>query len=123
MVSSCVGCMWLHHGANFSSQVHNWCSQFTFSSAGLVGYVLADLGSGIYHWGIDNYGSALTPIVGAQIEAFQGHHKLPWTITRRQFANNLHVVARVVTSMVLPIDVVCDDPIVLRFHYVLPTIS
>ncbi|VVA22751.1 PREDICTED: transmembrane 189 [Prunus dulcis] len=80
--------------------------------AGLVGYVLADLGSGIYHWGIDNYGSALTPIVGAQIEAFQGYNKWPWTITRRQFANNLHVVARVVTFMVLPIDVVCDDPIV-----------
>ncbi|CAL9017586.1 unnamed protein product, partial [Prunus brigantina] len=39
--------------------------------AGSVGYVLADLGSGIYHWGTDNYGSALTPIVGAQIEAFQ----------------------------------------------------
>ncbi|CAB4277792.1 unnamed protein product [Prunus armeniaca] len=65
--------------------------------AGLMGYVLADLGSGIYHWGIDNYGSALTPIVAAQIEAFQGHHKWPRTITRRQFANNLHVVARVVT--------------------------
>ncbi|GFP79162.1 fatty acid desaturase 4 chloroplastic [Phtheirospermum japonicum] len=32
----------------------------------------------------------------AQIEAFQGHHKVPWTITRRQFANNLHALARAV---------------------------
>ncbi|KAM2960940.1 hypothetical protein FF1_030573 [Malus domestica] len=83
--------------------------------AGLVGYVLADLGSGVYHWGIDNYGDALTPIFGIQIEAFQGHHKWPWTITKRQFANNLHALARVVTFIVLPIDLVCDDPVVNGF--------
>ncbi|KAK1391203.1 Kua-ubiquitin conjugating enzyme hybrid, localization [Heracleum sosnowskyi] len=51
--------------------------------ASFVGYLLADLGSGIYHWGIDNYGNASTPIFGSQIEAFQGHHKFPWTITKR----------------------------------------
>ncbi|KAJ8437701.1 hypothetical protein Cgig2_030723 [Carnegiea gigantea] len=67
--------------------------------AALVGYILADLGSGVYHWAIDNYGDATTPILGAQIEAFQGHHKWPWTITRRQFANNLHALARVITFM------------------------
>ncbi|KAH7546688.1 fatty acid desaturase 4-like 1, chloroplastic [Ziziphus jujuba] len=83
--------------------------------AGLVGYVLADLGSGVYHWGIDNYGHASTPIFGSQIEAFQGHHKWPWTITRRQFANNLHALARAVTFTVLPIGLVCDNPTVLSF--------
>ncbi|GLT59399.1 hypothetical protein SLA2020_322200 [Shorea laevis] len=83
--------------------------------AGYVGYLLADLGSGVYHWGIDNYGDASTPVFGAQIEAFQGHHKWPWTITRRQFANNLHALARAITFSVLPIDLLCNDPIVHGF--------
>ncbi|XAR67460.1 hypothetical protein NMG60_11002230 [Bertholletia excelsa] len=72
--------------------------------AGLAGYVAADLGSGVYHWAIDNYGSAITPVFGAQIDAFQGHHKWPWTITRRQFANNLHALARTITFFVVPVD-------------------
>ncbi|KAG5001967.1 hypothetical protein JHK87_023039 [Glycine soja] len=83
--------------------------------AGWVGYILADLGSGVYHWAIDNYGDGSTPIVGAQIEAFQGHHKWPWTITRRQFANNLHALARAVTLAVLPVVLLCHDPIVEGF--------
>nr|GMC51774.1 fatty acid desaturase 4, chloroplastic [Ipomoea batatas] len=81
--------------------------------AGYIGYVLADLGSGVYHWGIDNYGSAKTPVFGTQIDAFQGHHKWPWTITRREFANNLHALAKAVTFAVLPMDVLCNDPV---FH-------
>ncbi|CAK8565562.1 unnamed protein product [Lathyrus sativus] len=83
--------------------------------AGWVGYILADLGSGVYHWAIDNYGDGSTPFVGSQIEAFQGHHKWPWTITKRQFANNLHALARVVTFIVLPIDLVFHNPIVQSF--------
>eukprot|EP01018_Ginkgo_biloba_P011141 Gb_03374 [translate_table: standard] len=59
-----------------------------------LGYVFADMGTGIYHWGIDNYGDANTPIFGSQIDAFQGHHRRPWTITKRQFANNIHALAR-----------------------------
>ncbi|XP_062077719.1 fatty acid desaturase 4, chloroplastic-like [Humulus lupulus] len=94
------------------ASLHIWAEP---TLAGLVGYVLADLGSGVYHWGIDNYGSASTPIFGTQIEAFQGHHKLPWTITKRQFANNLHALARTVTFVVLPIDLLCDDPTFLCF--------
>ncbi|GAV68635.1 Kua-UEV1_localn domain-containing protein [Cephalotus follicularis] len=83
--------------------------------AASLGYILADLGSGVYHWGIDNYGDPSTPIFGAQIEAFQGHHKWPWTITRRQFANNLHALARATTFVVLPIDLICNDAIVHAF--------
>ena len=56
-----------------------------------------------------------TPIFGAQIDAFQGHHKWPWTITRRQFANNLHALARAVTFTVLPMDLASNDPIFLAF--------
>lgn len=83
--------------------------------AGLVGYALADLWSGVYHWGIDNYGSPSTPIFGSQIEEFQRHHKYPWTHTRNQLANNLYAFARVVTFIVLPIDLVTDDPIIHGF--------
>ena len=83
--------------------------------AGYIGFILADLGSGIYHWGIDNYGDGSTPVFGSQIEAFQGHHKWPWTITRRQFANNLHALARAVAFVVLPIDLACNDPVINAF--------
>ncbi|XP_057975863.1 fatty acid desaturase 4, chloroplastic [Malania oleifera] len=83
--------------------------------AGLVGYGLADLGSGVYHWAIDNYGDASTPVFGDQIEAFQGHHRRPWTIAHRQFANNLHALGRSVTLTVLPIDLFCNDPTMLAF--------
>lgn len=65
-------------------------------------YILADLATGIYHWGIDNYGDAKTPIFGSQIDAFQGHHKRPWTITKRQFANNIHALARPATFALAP---------------------
>ncbi|KAI3673799.1 hypothetical protein L6452_39929 [Arctium lappa] len=84
--------------------------------SGFAGYLFADLGSGVYHWGIDNYGDASTPVFGSQIEAFQGHHRWPWTITKRQFANNLHALARVVTYTVLPIDLIWhDQPVAMGF--------
>ncbi|XP_057487273.1 fatty acid desaturase 4, chloroplastic-like [Actinidia eriantha] len=95
-----------------AAESHMW---FEPILAGLVGYVLADLGSGLYHWGIDNYGSASTPVFGSQIEGFQGHHKWPWTITRRQFANNIHALARGITFTVLPIDLICNGPILHGF--------
>jgi ubiquitin-conjugating enzyme E2 variant len=57
-------------------------------------YVLADLGTGVYHWGVDNYGDGNTPMFGRQIAAFQGHHQRPWTITQREFCNNVHQVGR-----------------------------
>lgn len=56
----------------------------------LSGWVLADLGSGILHWSVDNYGNGRTPIMGSIIAAFQGHHSAPWTITERGFCNNVY---------------------------------
>jgi len=53
-------------------------------------WVLADLGSGILHWSVDNYGNGRTPIVGGIIAAFQGHHTAQWTITERAFCNNVY---------------------------------
>ncbi|XP_054808673.1 fatty acid desaturase 4, chloroplastic-like [Prosopis cineraria] len=83
--------------------------------AGWVGYMLADLGSGVYHWAIDNYGDESTPVFGPQIDAFKRHHKWPLTITRHQFANILHVSACGVTLTVLPIVLVCNDLKLLGF--------
>lgn len=56
----------------------------------LSSWVLADLGSGILHWSVDNYGNGRTPIMGGIIAAFQGHHSAPWTITQRAFCNNVY---------------------------------
>lgn len=56
--------------------------------AAAVGFLAADLGSGVYHWSVDNYGSASTPVLGHQIAAFQGHHAAPFTIVRRGAFNN-----------------------------------
>lgn len=55
--------------------------------------VLGDLGTGIFHWSVDNYGSLKTPLVGSVCAAFQGHHETPWTITFRPFANNVYKIA------------------------------
>jgi len=57
-----------------------------------MAYILSDLGTGIYHWGVDNYGDGNTPVFGRQIAAFQGHHQKPWTIVQREFCNNLYQV-------------------------------
>ncbi|KAL7556367.1 hypothetical protein ACA910_006293 [Epithemia clementina (nom. ined.)] len=54
-----------------------------------VSWVLADFGSGVLHWSVDNYGNGKTPIMGSIIAAFQGHHSAPWTITERAFCNNV----------------------------------
>lgn len=69
----------------------------TLALALLAAYVLSDLGTGIYHWGVDNYGGPDTPFFGRQIAAFQGHHQRPWTITQREFCNNLHQVFKPAT--------------------------
>nr|UDV78696.1 fatty acid desaturase 4.5 [Perilla frutescens] len=74
--------------------------------AAMAAYLVADLGAGIYHWAIDNYGSAQTPIFGSQIEGFQGHHQQPWLITKTQLANKLHITAAAVTVAAIPINVV-----------------
>ena len=58
----------------------------------LAWWIFADFLTGIYHWSVDNYGDGTTPIVGSQIAAFQGHHQKPWTITEREFCNNVHKV-------------------------------
>eukprot|EP00980_Cylindrotheca_fusiformis_P017640 scaffold5529_cov117-Cylindrotheca_fusiformis.AAC.17 len=56
----------------------------------VTSWLVADLGSGILHWSVDNYGNGRTPVMGGVIAAFQGHHSAPWTITKRGFCNNVY---------------------------------
>ncbi|GLU21207.1 hypothetical protein SLE2022_373600 [Rubroshorea leprosula] len=58
---------------------------------------------------------SLQSTLSHRIETFQGHHKWPWTITRRQFANNLHALARAITFSVLPTDLLCNNAIIHGF--------
>ena len=56
----------------------------------MLSWLLADFGSGVLHWSVDNYGNGRTPIMGGIIAAFQGHHSAPWTIAQRGFCNNVY---------------------------------
>nr|CAB3480218.1 unnamed protein product [Digitaria exilis] len=69
--------------------------------AAFAGYSLADLATGVYHWSIDNYGDATSPLFGAQIVAFRDHHLRPSAITRLEPCNSLHVLAAAV-AVALP---------------------
>lgn len=73
---------------------HDSAAAGVFALALGASYFLSDFGTGVYHWSVDNYGSGDTPLVGGQIAAFQGHHVRPWTITQREFCNNVHQVFR-----------------------------
>lgn len=75
-----------------AGHVHGVADGASAASAMFAAYVLADFGTGVFHWAVDNYGDGSTPMFGKQIAAFQGHHQRPWTITRREFCNNLHQV-------------------------------
>lgn len=56
----------------------------------VTSWVIADFGSGVLHFSVDNYGNGRTPVMGSIIAAFQGHHSAPWTITQRGFCNNVY---------------------------------
>ncbi|KAI4321944.1 hypothetical protein MLD38_035266 [Melastoma candidum] len=81
--------------------------------AGLAGYFLADLISGVYHWVIDNYGDPSMPVFGPQISNFQEHHKWPLALTWQQVANRLHKIALVMAFFLFPLILLCRDAALL----------
>jgi ubiquitin-conjugating enzyme E2 variant len=74
---------------------------FAAAAAAFAGYSLADLSNGVYHWFIDNYGGATTPVIGAQVASFLDHHRRPSAITRLEPCCLLHTVASAV-AVTLP---------------------
>ena len=80
-----------------------------------LAYWTSDLGTGIFHWSVDNYGDKNTPLLGGVIDAFQGHHKYPWTITKRQFSNNIHKTCVAPLVFTTPTLALSDRPTDLVF--------
>ncbi|KAK6132888.1 hypothetical protein DH2020_033368 [Rehmannia glutinosa] len=89
------------------------CLHLTLAAA--LGYLLSDLVSGIYHWAVDNYGSAATPIFGSQIESFRAHHQHPSEITKCETAGILYTLAAVTAAAATPVNVFSGDPVLLGF--------
>lgn len=54
--------------------------------AALLGWLIADLLSGLVHWGLDRFGDERTPLVGPiLIRPFREHHEDPLAMTRHDF--------------------------------------
>ncbi len=43
--------------------------------AAAAGLVAADFASGVFHWSVDNYPNADTPLIGSTARSFQDHHR------------------------------------------------
>ena len=103
------------------SQAASDVSISSWQEGGMLAAVVAscvlfsDLFSGVFHWSVDNYGSGKTPIMGGVIEAFQGHHDAPWTITHRPFANNVHKICKITTPAILALTFLHTAPLVALF--------
>jgi hypothetical protein len=68
------------NGANLS------LSAWLLPLAALIGWLLADLLSGLAHWAGDSFGSERTPVLGpALIRPFREHHTDPRAMTRHDF--------------------------------------
>ena len=78
-----------------NSSVDSGANLFNYIIIFIASVLLGDIGTGIFHWSVDNYGSINTPVVGTVCAAFQGHHDTPWTITFRSFANNVYKICYV----------------------------
>lgn len=108
MSGSCLGCA-LRPLAAVSAAAyphvpgqHGWGPLQTCNSSGAYQYTTVRLGCPAFRRerGLPPCSSCCLPPL--QIDAFQGHHRRPWTITQRQFANNLYALCRPAAFFVAP---------------------
>ena len=63
-----------------------WQSPWTFPVALVAAMIVADLLSGLVHWGADTWGTVETPLLGGSlIRSFREHHVNPKSITHHDF--------------------------------------
>ncbi len=76
----------------------------------VVGYVLADLLSGVVHWAGDRFGSVDTPVFGpAFVRPFREHHQQPGAITTHGFVetngnNSIASLTGLLPAWLLPVE-------------------
>ncbi|KAG9454086.1 hypothetical protein H6P81_006990 [Aristolochia fimbriata] len=80
-----------------------------------LGYLAADLTSGLYHWAIDNYGNPDTSVYGSYINTFQAHHKWPTDAAYYEAVSGTYKIARGVAFILLPLDLFVTNPLFLSF--------
>ena len=69
------------HDPLFATRYWGWAI-----AGGLLGYVSADFGSGLFHWMADRFGTERTPYWGRHfVRPFRQHHVDPKEITRHDF--------------------------------------
>ncbi len=63
-----------------------WQAPWTFLLALVAAMIVADLLSGLVHWGADTWGTVQTPLLGGSlIRSFREHHVNPKSITHHDF--------------------------------------
>ncbi|KAG9454087.1 hypothetical protein H6P81_006991 [Aristolochia fimbriata] len=80
-----------------------------------LGYLAADLTSGLYHWAIDNYGNPDTSIYSSYINTFQAHHKWPTDVAYYEAVSGTYKIARGVAFILLPLNLFVTNPLLLSF--------
>lgn len=66
-----------------------------------MAWAVTDAGSGIFHFGVDNYGDPKTPVVGTMIKEFQEHHVKPWDLEEASVWTNCAQAGQVLGPLLM----------------------